>query len=69
MSTVEDETLLVATGTSKIELMHRTYDRMNRTAGLTTGTAWHAKKQDPELWRRRHWSQILGRLAGKVYNW
>ena len=69
MSTIEEENLLVASGTSKIELMHRTFDRMNKTAGLQTGTAYHAKKQDPETWRRRHWSQTLSRWAGKVCNW
>ena len=54
LSTLESENLLVATGSSQMHIMHRTFDRVQKKAGLTTGTAWHAKKQDPRLRRRRH---------------
>ena len=69
LSTLESENLVVASGSSPMHILHRTFDKVQRTAGLTTGTAWHAKKQDLALWRRRHWAQILSRLAGKVCNW
>ena len=69
MSTIENENLLVASGTSQIELMHRSFDETNRTCGLQTGTAYHAKKQDPDTWRRRAWTQTFSRWAGKICNW
>ena len=69
LATLETEDLIVATGSSQTHIMHRTFDRVQKRAGLTTGTAWHARTQQPGLWYRRYWRQIMGRLVGKICNW
>ena len=69
LSTLEGHNFIVATGTSTMHIAHRTFDAVQRRAGLTTGTAWHARKQHPVPWYQGYFRELGATIIGRICNW
>ena len=57
MDVLEEDNLIVATGSSGVHLVQNFTDQANFMVGLQTGTAYHARKQATSQFNSHYWEQ------------